>query len=108
MFRWENRSGKTFDALHQVKKQIPLQKKHYKQVAQTAFNLKMREACAGRMEDPKIRTFDGREHSTNSVNQILWRLINGTNDALIFCLLYCFFFLPFREIKSWQVQFDSV
>nr|XP_020762595.1 basal body-orientation factor 1 [Odocoileus virginianus texanus] len=59
------------DALHQVKKQILFSRKHYKQVAQTAFNLKMREACAGRMEYPKIRTFDGREHSTNSVNQDL-------------------------------------
>lgn len=59
------------DALHQVKKQILFSRKHYKQVAQTAFSLKMREACAGRMEYPKIRTFDGREHSTNSVNQDL-------------------------------------
>ncbi|XP_040082050.1 basal body-orientation factor 1 isoform X3 [Oryx dammah] len=73
------------DALHQVKKQILFSRKHYKQVAQTAFNLKMREACAGRMEYPKIRTFDGREHSTNSVNQDLmeadkWTDIQGNVD----------------------------
>ncbi|XDA78664.1 hypothetical protein R6Z07F_008753 [Ovis aries] len=73
------------DALHQVKKQILFSRKHYKQVAQTAFNLKMREACAGRMEYPKIRTFDGREHSTNSVNQDLmeadkWTDIEGNVD----------------------------
>ncbi|EPY81226.1 hypothetical protein CB1_000743102 [Camelus ferus] len=59
------------DALHQVKQQILFSRKHYKQVAQAAFNFKMREACAGRTEYPKIRTFDGREHSTNSVNQDL-------------------------------------
>lgn len=59
------------DALHQVKRQVLLSRKHYKKVAQAAFNLKMREACAGRTEYPKIRTFDGREHSTNTVNQDL-------------------------------------
>lgn len=59
------------DALHQVKQQILFNRQHYKQIAQAAFNLKMRDACAGRTEYPKIRTFDGREHSTNSVNQDL-------------------------------------
>lgn len=59
------------DALHEVKQQIRLHQKHYKQVAQAAFNFKMREACAGREQYPKIRTFHGREHSTNSVHQDL-------------------------------------
>ncbi|XP_073923658.1 basal body-orientation factor 1 isoform X4 [Castor canadensis] len=59
------------DALHQVKQQIIVSRRHYKQIAQAAFNLKMRTACAGRTEYPKIRTFDGREHSTNSMNQDL-------------------------------------
>ncbi|TKC44980.1 hypothetical protein EI555_008200, partial [Monodon monoceros] len=73
------------DALHQVKQQILFSRKHYKQVAQAAFNFKMREACAGRTEYPKIRTFDGREHSTNSVNQDLmeadkWTDIQGNMD----------------------------
>ncbi|XP_074221370.1 basal body-orientation factor 1 isoform X2 [Camelus bactrianus] len=73
------------DALHQVKQQILFSRKHYKQVAQAAFNFKMREACAGRTEYPKIRTFDGREHSTNSVNQDLmeankWTDIQGNVD----------------------------
>nr|XP_019588956.1 PREDICTED: basal body-orientation factor 1 [Rhinolophus sinicus] len=73
------------DALHQVKQQVLLSRKHYKKVAQAAFNLKMREACAGRTEYPKIRTFDGREHSTNTVNQDLveaekWTDIQGNVD----------------------------
>ncbi|XP_004682123.2 PREDICTED: basal body-orientation factor 1 isoform X1 [Condylura cristata] len=73
------------DALHQVKQQILFNRKHYKQVAQAAFNFKMRQACAGRTEYPKIRTFDGREHSTNSVNQDLmeaekWKDIQGNVD----------------------------
>ncbi|KFO24243.1 hypothetical protein H920_14373 [Fukomys damarensis] len=59
------------DALHEVKQQILTSRKHYKQIAQAAFNLKMRMACAGKTEYPQIRTFDGREHSTNSVNQDL-------------------------------------
>uniref|UniRef100_G3SQM8 Basal body-orientation factor 1 n=1 Tax=Loxodonta africana TaxID=9785 RepID=G3SQM8_LOXAF len=73
------------DALHQVKQQILFSRMHYKQIAQTAFNLKMRAALAGKTEYPKIRTFDGREHSTNSVNQDLmeaekWTNIQGNVD----------------------------
>ncbi|XP_053745569.1 basal body-orientation factor 1 isoform X5 [Panthera pardus] len=73
------------DALHQVKQQILLGRKHYKKVAQAAFNFKMREACAGRTEYPRIRTFDGKEHSTNSVTQDLmeaekWTDIQGNVD----------------------------
>ncbi|CAO2586902.1 Basal body-orientation factor 1 [Lemmus lemmus] len=59
------------DALHQVKDQIRISRRHYRQIAQAAFNLKMRTACAGKTDYPRIRTFDGREHSTNSVNQDL-------------------------------------
>ncbi|XP_075803989.1 basal body-orientation factor 1 isoform X3 [Microtus pennsylvanicus] len=59
------------DALYQVKEQILINRKQYKHIAQAAFNLKMRSACEGRTEYPKIRTFDGKEHSTNSVNQDL-------------------------------------
>ncbi|XP_040333599.1 basal body-orientation factor 1 isoform X4 [Herpailurus yagouaroundi] len=73
------------DALHQVKQQILLGRKHYKKVAQAAFNFKMREACAGRTEYPQIRTFDGKDHSTNSVTQDLmeaekWTDIQGNVD----------------------------
>ncbi|XP_036168522.1 basal body-orientation factor 1 isoform X1 [Myotis myotis] len=73
------------DALHQVKQEIAFNRLHYKQMAQAAFNLKMREAYAGRTEYPKIRTFDGREHSTNSVDQDLkeaskWTDIQGNVD----------------------------
>ncbi|XP_012372662.1 basal body-orientation factor 1 [Octodon degus] len=59
------------EALHDVKQQILTSRKHYKQIAQAAFNLKMRMACAGKTQYPQIRTFGGREHSTNSVNQDL-------------------------------------
>ncbi|XP_029340304.1 basal body-orientation factor 1 isoform X2 [Mus caroli] len=59
------------DALYEVKQQILDSRKHYKQIAQAAFNLKMRAACAGKTEYPRIRTFDGKEQSTNSVNQDL-------------------------------------
>lgn len=59
------------DALYEVKQQILASRKHYKQIAQAAFNLKMRAACAGKTEYPRIRTFDGKEQSTNSVNQDL-------------------------------------
>ncbi|KAL0598563.1 Basal body-orientation factor 1 [Plecturocebus cupreus] len=73
------------DALHQVKQQILVSRKHYKQIAQAAFSLKMRAVCAGRTECPQIRTFDGREHSTNSVNQDLleaekWTHTEGNVD----------------------------
>uniref|UniRef100_A0A8C4FFX7 Basal body-orientation factor 1 n=1 Tax=Catagonus wagneri TaxID=51154 RepID=A0A8C4FFX7_9CETA len=73
------------DALHQVKQQILVSRKHYKQIAQAAFNFKMREACARRAEYPKIRTFDGRGQSTNSVNQDLmeadkWTNVHGNVD----------------------------
>ncbi|XP_055989983.1 basal body-orientation factor 1 isoform X2 [Sorex fumeus] len=77
--------GFFLDALHEVKQQILLNRKHYKQLAQTAFNFKMREACAGRSEYPKIRTFNGKMHSSNSVNQDLveaekWINIQGDVD----------------------------
>ncbi|XP_048218772.1 basal body-orientation factor 1 isoform X2 [Perognathus longimembris pacificus] len=67
------------DALHQVKQQILVSRKNYKQLAKAAFNLKMRTACAGRTEYPQIRTFDGREYSTNSVNQDLIEAEKWTN-----------------------------
>ncbi|XP_021489812.2 basal body-orientation factor 1 [Meriones unguiculatus] len=59
------------DALYQVKQQILFNRKHYKKIAQAAFNLKMRAAGSGKTEYPKIRTFAGKEHSTNSVTQDL-------------------------------------
>ncbi|XP_078007603.1 basal body-orientation factor 1 isoform X3 [Phascolarctos cinereus] len=67
------------DALYEVKQQIVLSRKNYKQMAHAAFNLKMREAYAGRTEYPRIRTFDGRVHSTNSVNQDLREAEKWTN-----------------------------
>uniref|UniRef100_A0A4X2LQD3 Basal body-orientation factor 1 n=2 Tax=Vombatus ursinus TaxID=29139 RepID=A0A4X2LQD3_VOMUR len=67
------------DALYEVKQQIVLSRKNYKQMAQAAFNLKMRQAYAGRTEYPRIRTFDGRVHSTNSINQDLREAEKWTN-----------------------------
>ncbi|XP_043839927.1 basal body-orientation factor 1 isoform X2 [Dromiciops gliroides] len=67
------------DALYQVKQQISVSRKDYKKMAQAAFNLKMREAYAGKTEYPRIRTFDGRVHSTNSVNQDLREAEKWTN-----------------------------
>ncbi|XP_072480986.1 basal body-orientation factor 1 isoform X4 [Notamacropus eugenii] len=67
------------DALYEVKQQISLSRKDYRQMAQAAFNLKMREAYAGRTEYPRIRTFDGRVHSTNTVNQDLREAEKWTN-----------------------------
>ncbi|XP_054683073.1 basal body-orientation factor 1 [Grus americana] len=55
------------DALEHVKKEIISSRKHYKKKAQIAYYRKMMEACAGREEFPKIKTFKSNINSTNSV-----------------------------------------
>uniref|UniRef100_A0A8C5NY51 Basal body-orientation factor 1 n=1 Tax=Jaculus jaculus TaxID=51337 RepID=A0A8C5NY51_JACJA len=70
------------DALYDVKQQILISRKQYKQIAQSAFNVQMNRACAGKAEYPKIRTFDGREHSTNSVNQDLMEAEKWTLEEI--------------------------
>ncbi|NWQ76338.1 BBOF1 factor, partial [Columbina picui] len=55
------------DALEHVKQEIISSRKHYKKKAQTAYYRKMLEACAGKEEFPKIKTFKSNINSTNSV-----------------------------------------
>ncbi|NXT27226.1 BBOF1 factor, partial [Syrrhaptes paradoxus] len=55
------------DALEHVKQEIISSKKHYKKKAQNAYYRKMMEACAGKAEFPKIKTFKGNINSTNDV-----------------------------------------
>ncbi|KAM9291449.1 basal body-orientation factor 1 [Morus bassanus] len=55
------------DALEHVKQEIISSRKHYKKKAQTAYYRKMMEACAGKEEFPKIKTFKSNITSTNSV-----------------------------------------
>lgn len=55
------------DALEHVKQEIISSRKHYKKKAQTAYYRKMMEACAGKEEFPKIKTFERNINSTNSV-----------------------------------------
>ncbi|NXQ95552.1 BBOF1 factor, partial [Sagittarius serpentarius] len=55
------------DALERVKQEIISSRKHYKKKAQTAYYRKMMEACAGKEEFPKIKTFKSNINSTNSV-----------------------------------------
>ncbi|NWH47690.1 BBOF1 factor, partial [Fregata magnificens] len=55
------------DALEHVKQEIISSRKDYKKKAQTAYYRKMMEACAGKEEFPKIKTFKSNINSTNSV-----------------------------------------
>ncbi|NXQ89518.1 BBOF1 factor, partial [Nyctibius grandis] len=55
------------DALEHVKQEIISRRKHYKKKAQTAYYRKMMEACAGKEEFPRIKTFKSNVNSTNSV-----------------------------------------
>ncbi|KAM9380966.1 basal body-orientation factor 1 [Phaethornis superciliosus] len=55
------------DALEHVKQEIISNRKQYKKKAQTAYYKKMMEACAGKEEFPKIKTFKSNINSTNSV-----------------------------------------
>ncbi|NXW42640.1 BBOF1 factor, partial [Nyctiprogne leucopyga] len=55
------------DALEHVKQEIISSRKHYKKKAQAAYYRKMMEACAGKEEFPKIKTFKSNINSTNSV-----------------------------------------
>ncbi|KFV45019.1 Coiled-coil domain-containing protein 176, partial [Tyto alba] len=55
------------DALEHVKQEIISSRKDYKRKAQTAYYRKMMEACAGKEEFPKIKTFKSNINSTNSV-----------------------------------------
>uniref|UniRef100_A0A8B9QBH2 Basal body-orientation factor 1 n=1 Tax=Apteryx owenii TaxID=8824 RepID=A0A8B9QBH2_APTOW len=54
-------------ALEHMKQEIIASRRHYKEKAQTAYYRKMMEACAGKEEFPKIKTFKSNINSTNSV-----------------------------------------
>ncbi|CAJ1073627.1 basal body-orientation factor 1-like [Xyrichtys novacula] len=55
------------EALSQVRQEIISSRLQYKKEALQAYNRRMREATAGKVNFPPIRTFDRRPHSTNSV-----------------------------------------
>uniref|UniRef100_A0A8D0KWV5 Basal body-orientation factor 1 n=1 Tax=Strix occidentalis caurina TaxID=311401 RepID=A0A8D0KWV5_STROC len=59
------------DALEHVKQEIIRSRKHCKKKAQAAYYRKMMEACAGKEEFPKIKTFRSNINSTNSVRERL-------------------------------------
>ncbi|KAM3595162.1 uncharacterized protein V6R79_019255 [Siganus canaliculatus] len=56
-----------YEALAQVKQEITASRSQYKKEAQQAFHKTMREATAGKIRFPPIRTFNKNPHSTNSV-----------------------------------------
>ncbi|XP_072195401.1 basal body-orientation factor 1 [Excalfactoria chinensis] len=55
------------DALEHVKQEIIASRKHYKEKARAVYYRKMMEACAGKEDFPKIKTFNSNMNSTNSV-----------------------------------------
>ncbi|XP_066526240.1 basal body-orientation factor 1 isoform X2 [Hoplias malabaricus] len=55
------------EALAQVKQEIRASQLQYRQEAMDAYRRRMSEARSGRMEYPRIRTFNKAPHSTNNV-----------------------------------------
>lgn len=55
------------EALAQVKEEIVANRLQYKKEALQAYRWRMREATAGKLKFPPIRTFHKSPHSTNSV-----------------------------------------
>lgn len=56
------------EALAQVKQEIVDSRQRYKKEALQAYRWKVREATAGKLKFPPIRTFHKSPHSTNSVH----------------------------------------
>ncbi|XP_068194548.1 basal body-orientation factor 1 [Antennarius striatus] len=56
------------EALAQVKQEIMTSRQQYKKEAQRAYGWRLREATAGKIKFPPIRTFHKSPHSTNSVH----------------------------------------
>ncbi|XP_068608185.1 basal body-orientation factor 1 [Brachionichthys hirsutus] len=56
------------EALAQVKQEIRTSRLQYKKEAQQAYGRRLREATAGKIKFPPIRTFHKIHHSTNSVH----------------------------------------
>ncbi|TMS21596.1 Basal body-orientation factor 1 [Larimichthys crocea] len=59
------------EALAQVKQEIMASRLQYRKKAQQAYQSRMREATAGKLKFPPIRTFHKSPHSTNSVHSDL-------------------------------------
>ncbi|XP_054652834.1 basal body-orientation factor 1 isoform X1 [Dunckerocampus dactyliophorus] len=55
------------EALAQVKEEIVASRLQYKKEAQQAYHLTLKQATAGKLRFPPIRTFHNTPHSTNSV-----------------------------------------
>ncbi|NXL86805.1 BBOF1 factor, partial [Alectura lathami] len=55
------------DALEHVNQEIVASRKHYKETAQGAYYRRMLKACAGMDKFPKIKTFNSKTNSSNSV-----------------------------------------
>lgn len=55
------------EALFQVKQEIAASRLQYRQEALQAYHRRMREATAGKLKFPQIRTFRKSPHSTNCV-----------------------------------------
>lgn len=56
------------EALTQVKQEIMASRLQYKKEALQAYRWRLREATAGKLQFPPIRTFHESSHSTNSVH----------------------------------------
>lgn len=56
------------EALAQVKQEIAASRLQYKKEALQAYRWRLREATAGKLKFPPIRTFHKSPHSTNSVH----------------------------------------
>lgn len=56
------------EALAQVKQEILANRMQYKKEALQAYRWRLREATAGKLKFPPIRTFHESPHSTNSVH----------------------------------------
>lgn len=56
------------EALAQVKQEIMASRLQYKKEALQAYHWRLREATAGKLKFPPIRTFHKSTHSTNSVH----------------------------------------
>lgn len=56
-----------YDAVNHVKQEIMVSREQYRKEALLAYRQRMREATAGKIKFPPIRTFQKYPHSTNSV-----------------------------------------
>jgi myosin heavy subunit len=69
------------DALDQVKKEVLAHRIQYRRDAEVAYQQRLLDACMGKADFPKVRTFSKTDTSTNSVFHDLQAATNG--QALI-------------------------